>query len=292
MNWLTLSIVSVLSLAVSNLLRKILLRDDDSDVITYSFVFQMLCAVLVGGFAFVYGFVPPPIAQIPFNFILTAIFYGVGTLLLFQAYKVSEVSRVTILGSSSALWVIAAALIFLGESFSISKVIGVALILAGVVVVTLKKEAFGFGKGDLYALGSAMCYGLGFANDAFILRMSNALSYTPIAFLLPGLLILALKPKLVKNLKQFLKARVLTKMSAFAVFYSVSAVAVYLAYQNGGDAAQLGPISQLSVILTIVLATIFLGERKSMVKKGIAAILATIGVILLRQLQSSILFKV
>ena len=282
MTWLTLSIISVITLAIANLLRKILMKDETSDTFTYSFVFQIMSALIVGIFAFAYGFVMPPIGEFPINFALTTALYAGATLFLFKAYSDGEASRITILGSSSTLWVIVGAMLFLGESFDLTKTVGVALILLGVILVSLKRESLAFSRGDVFALGSATCYGLAFVNDAFILREANALSYTSIAFLLPGLLMLAVKPRLVRNLKQFLKPRVLAKMSVFSLFYSVAAITVYMAYQKGGGAAQLGSISQSVVILTVILAAIFLGERENLAKKSIAAILTTIGVILLR----------
>jgi drug/metabolite transporter (DMT)-like permease len=259
------------------------MRDQESDVTAYSFVFQLMCSLLVGLFAVFYGSAMPPIDRLPLNFALMTVLYAMGTLLLFKAYKTTEASRVTILMSSSALWVVIAALIFLGESFSVSKAIGAALILLGVIVVSFHKNIFtSINRGDLYALAAAICYGLAFANDALILREADALSYTSLAFLLPGLLILAVRPKLLRNLRSLLKPSVLFKMSIFAIFYSASAITVYLAYQQGGDAAQLGFISQSVAILTVILAVIFLGEREHLAKKSFAAILATIGVLLLK----------
>ncbi|OGY62103.1 MAG: hypothetical protein A3G58_00810 [Candidatus Colwellbacteria bacterium RIFCSPLOWO2_12_FULL_46_17] len=283
MNWLVLSIISVVMLSVSNLLRRVLMKDEKSDVMAYSFVFQILCALLVGLFAFAYDFVAPPIREFPLNFALTGVLYAAGTILLFKAYKTTEASRVTILTSSSALWVIITAIIFLGESFTLLKAVGVTLTLVGVILVSIKpKTGTLFSRGDLYALAGAAVYGVAFTNDAFILQSANALSYTSLAFFLPGLLILLIRPSLVKNLKLFLRPSVLLKMTTFSIFYSISAVTVYLAYQKGGDAAQLGSISQSVVVLTVLLAAIFLGERENLIKKSVAAMLATIGVLLLR----------
>ncbi|MDD5710770.1 MAG: DMT family transporter [Candidatus Colwellbacteria bacterium] len=282
MSWFTLSIISVITLAISNLLRRVLMKDDKSDAVAYSLVFQLMCAFLVGLFAFSHGFVALPVFELPLNFLLTMVLYGTGTLLLFRAVQTTEASKATILASSSTLWAVIVALILLGESFSVLKIIGVGLILGGIILISLKKEVFSLSRGDLYVLCSALCYGIAFANDTFILRQSDVLSYTALAFLLPGLFILAIQPKALRKLGSFSNLGVLLRMAIMSIFYSASAVTVYLAYQKGGAASQLAPIGQSVVILTVLLAAIFLGERENLGKKFVAAIMTTIGVLLLK----------
>lgn len=258
------------------------MKDKASNAVAYSLVFQLMCASLIGLFAFAQGFIMPPIQELWLNFGLVAILYASGTILLFKALQTTESSQATILRSSSALWAIIIALLFLGESFNLVKVVGIVLILGGVILVSLKKKAIKLKRGDFYVLGSALCFGVAFANDAFILRQSDVLSYATLAFLLPGLLILAVKPKATKEIKLFLKPYILLRMAILAIFSSTSAITIYLAYQQGGAASQLAAITQSAVILTVILAAIFLQERSHLSRKFIAAIITTIGVLLIR----------
>jgi len=282
MTWFLLSITSVITLAIANLFQRILMKDETGNAVAYSFVFQFMCASLIGLFAFAQGFIMPPIRELWLNFGLMTILYASGTILLFKALQTTEASRATILRSSAALWTITVALTFLGESFNFFKFIGIGLILGGVLLVSFKKEEIKFTRGDLFALGSAFCYGVAFANDTFILRQADALSYTTIAFLLPGLLILAMKPGAIKDAKLFLKPSILLRMAILVILYSASAIMVYLAYQQGGAASQLAAIAQSGVILTVMLAAIFLRERSHLPRKFIAAVIATAGVLLIR----------
>ena len=273
--------VSVIALAISNLLQRVLMRNEKSNVVAYSLVFQLTCVALIGLFAFTRGFVMPPIQEMWFNFVLITVLYAAGTLFLFRALQDVEASEVTVITSSRALWTIAVALIFLGESFDLTKTIGVALVLGSIALVSFKRETARFNKSIFYALGSAFCYGVGFANDTFILRQSDALSYAALAFLLPGLFILAIKPKVLVEMKSLLTTSILLKMVLLGLFYSTSAITIYFAYQQGGTASQLAPINQSVVILTVLLAAIFLGERSQLLRKFAGAIIATAGVLLL-----------
>jgi len=282
MNWFLLSIISVITLAVSNLLQRVLMKDEKSNVVAYSLAFQLTCAVLIGVFAFARGFVMPPIQELWLNFVLITVLYAAGTLFLFRALQNIEASEATIITSSRALWTIVVALIFLGESFDFLKTLGVVLVLGSVVLVSLKREAVRFNKGIFYALSSAFCYGVAFATDTFILRQSDALSYTTLAFLFPGLFILAIRPKILAQMKPLLSTSILSKMVLLGLFYSTSAITIYLAYQQGGAASQLAPINQSVAILTVLLAVIFLGERNQLWQKFTGAIMATAGILLLR----------
>ncbi|MFA6428162.1 MAG: DMT family transporter [Candidatus Buchananbacteria bacterium] len=282
MNWFLLSIISVITLAVANLLQRVLMRDDKSDVFAYSITFQLTCGFLIAIFAWVRGFVLPPIQELWPIFSLTMILYAAGTLLLFRALQIVEVSKVTILTSSRALWTIIIALIFFGESFNFLKIFGVLLILSSVALISFNQKAFCFNSGVVYALGAAFCYGIGFANDTFILRQADAISYAVLSFLLPGLLMLLVRPRVVRGLKSILVPTVLWKMILMGLFYATSTITIYLAYQTGGTASQLAPINQSVVIFTVLLAAIFLGERNQLGKKFIGAMLAVVGVLLLR----------
>lgn len=260
------------------------MREDKSDPFTYGLVFQLVCAILVFLFAFWRGFVMPPVKELGFNLFLEAILYAGSIIFLFKALKLMEASEVTILTATSALWTIVFSLLFLDESFSVTKLIGVIIVLGSVVFVTQKEMrlSFHFNQGSLYALLAAFCFGVAFVNDAYILKRSDAISYTAIAFFLPSLVILLIKPATISKIHIFLKPVLIVKMGLLGVFYSTSAITIYLSYQAGGNASQLAPIGLSRIVLTVVLAALVLNERAHLRKKIVAAVLVSIGILLFR----------
>ncbi|MBI3342051.1 EamA family transporter [Candidatus Curtissbacteria bacterium] len=62
----------------------------------------------------------------------------------------------------------------------------------------------------------------------------------------------------------------------------MSAIFFYSSIEFGASASQAGPILQSTVIVTVILAAIFLKERDHLLKKIISAVLVTIGVLLMR----------
>jgi len=282
MNWFTLTIISVITLSVATLLQKILIKEDKSDPIAYSIVFQLMCAVLVAIFAINKGFTLPAVKNLAPYFILEAVLYAGSIVFFFKALKTTEVSQVTILSATSAFWAIVGGILFLGESFSLVKVVGSIIIFGSVVLASGKNFKISFGKSNIYILVSSFCFGLGLVNDRFILQSSDPLSYLAIAFFLPGIFLAIISPRSLQKVKVFFNRRKLINMFLLAVFYSISALATYLAFKAGGNASQVVPVTKSQIILTVILAAIFLGERDDLLRKLVGAFTVIVGVLMLR----------
>lgn len=282
MSWVVLALLSVFLFSISSLLQRVLMKDEQSNAHAYSIVFQILLGVIVGLVAIAKGFVMPPIAQFPVNFLLVAVLYGLGTLFVFNAFKYIEASEVTIITSTRTIITIISAIFLLGEVFDLQKAVGTLLILFSAYLITKKKRRFKVNKGVLYALGMAVCYGLAITNDTFLLKYVDVFSFLTVASLLPGFFLIAVKPKALLELGQFLKPKVLAKMLILTLFYAGGAALFYFAIIIGAGASQITPISQSAVIVTVILAAIFLNERDYLLKKLVSAILVTIGVLLIK----------
>lgn len=286
MTWFVFALISIVTLSISRILQRVLMKDEKSDNVTYSIVFQLLCAFLLLIFAFFTGFKLPPIQEYSFNFIVLTIGYAAATVFLFKALKTTFVSEVTILMTSSSLWTIIVAFIFLKESFDIQKAIGTFLIISSIILIAKQKKEIKkyINKGALFALLSAFFFGITMVNDGYIINQAkpDINSYTAIAFLFPGIALLLLNLKSLPKIKHFTKPKKFTNMLFLSIAHSISAITFYFAYKYGGTASQLSPISQSSIIVTTILAVLFLKERQNLIEKIIAAILVSIGVILLK----------
>lgn len=279
MSWQILVAVSVLTGAVSVLLQRLLLKDKRIDSVAFSIVFQLLNGVLILVYAFIRGFSVPDLRPLILNLILMTAFYGVGNILIFKALKIVEASEFTIVFASRSLWTILAAVALLGEAFSTRQLLGTLIILLSVAVVSWQKS-FKLNRGLLLSIFAALCFGLAFANDAFIIRSFDVPSYLGLAFIAPALAVWAIFPSSTKKMGVMLTKEFLPKFSILAVFYSISAITIFLAYQVGRNAAQIAPLNQASTIVTVILAVIFLRERAQLARKIAGAFLSFIGVVL------------
>ncbi|OGE78047.1 hypothetical protein A3J19_01040, partial [Candidatus Daviesbacteria bacterium RIFCSPLOWO2_02_FULL_41_8] len=281
MGWLSYALLAVASYSVFYILTRVFLKEKSSDAIAYTIVFNFVCALLISLVSLKNGFILPDIKHYYLNFGLMAVLYTASQVLIFKASRTIGASDLIIFSSTRVLWVIGAALLFLGEAFNTPKIIGTILILISVVYVSAKKKGIKLNKGHIYALLAAFCIGIGFVNDSYILRNADTISYAALAFIFPAVLTLIVFPSSTLKLKYYLNLGILTKILLLGVFYSIGLVASYLSYKAGGNASQIVPIGQSVVIITVILAALFLGERENVSKKIIAAILVSIGVLLL-----------
>jgi len=282
MPWIVFGLAAVFFSAISSLLQRVLMKDDKSDAYSYSVVFQLLGAVVVGAFTVFSGNLKMlPIGQYPINFLLLTVLYGAGTYCLFKAYRYLEASEITIVTASRVIITISSAVLLLKEAFTLKQFSGTVLILLSVVLISQGFGKLKLNRGVYYALGMALFYGIAITNDTYLLKHVNIYSYTAIGFLLPGLFLIIVNPKILFKLKAFFHRKLFSKMLILDICYGTSAIFFYKAIESGAKASQITPILQSTVILTVVLAAIFLKERDHLAKKFICAVLVTIGVLLL-----------
>ncbi len=281
MTWLYLTLFSVITSAISNILRTVVMKHDKSDPYASVVVFQFMGFFIILSISFLNGFTLPPIQVYPLHFLAQAVLWGLSSLFLFKASKLLEASEITILSTTSSMATIITAVIFLGEVFNLQRVFGTLIIIVAVLIVTVKRGVFAVHKGFWYAVLSSVCAGLAVTNDTFLLNFVDVYSFLVVGWLSPGLFLIVVNPKVIKRIPAFFNFQKIKKLLLMTVFYATGGVAFYMAISSGGQASQVSPIGQSSIILTILLATVFLKEKSHLFKKIISAVLVTIGVILL-----------
>jgi drug/metabolite transporter (DMT)-like permease len=282
MGWFAFIIISVITSTAANLYRRAVMKHDTNDVIASVALFQILGAIIIGIVAFIHGFVFPPITTYPINFLLSASLWGTATFMLFKASQTLEASVTTIIVTLSSFVTIISAIFFLHVPFGPTDLIGTILIIASVVIVSMKTKTLVLNKGVFYALGFCLLAGLAYTNDTYLVHHTNALSYLTVSSFNAGLFLLLIRPKTILKMKPIFTERKFMRFFIFALFSSVAAMTLIWAINIGGNIAQIAPIAQSGIILTVISGDIFLKENDNMGRKIIAAILVTIGVLLLR----------
>ena len=278
MNWLFFALLSVFAGSVSNLYQKIAMREEKSDAVASAAAFQILTGLAYFVYALVRGFHFPDVSLAPY-FLISMILYAAGTVFFFRAIKLIEASEMTILNGVGSLVTILASFIFLHESLSLMQIVGALLILLAVIVINFSKKGIVINKGMWFAVAGTCSYGLAVISDTHIIRSFEAASFIPIGALGTALVLMLWYykkiPLVIKTVKSAEKNLVI-----FCMLYAISAIAFYHALQLGALVGQVSTIFRASIIVTVILSSIFLNERKHLVKKILGAILTTIGVIL------------
>jgi len=280
-SWQMLLGISVITFSISTILQRIIMKDADSDSVAYSIFFQIATGIILGVFALMHGFHMPNLLMYWQNILLMIFLYAAANILIFKSLQVIEASEFTVLFVTRAFWTILSAVVFLGERFSFGQLLGTILVLGGVIIVSYKKSNFALNKGAFFAILGAFFLGLGFTNDAFLVRHFDVMSYEAVAFILPGLAIAVVSPKSLRKMKPLFRPMTALKIGTLALIYGISAVTVFVAYQVGHNAAQLGALNQLSTVVTVLFAIIFLRETSNLWKKVLGALLSFVGAVLI-----------
>lgn len=282
MSWQLLVGLSVLLYSVNGLLHRVLMREQDSDpyaqtIAFYGVVglFAFIISVLRGGFQYRIS-----TDLLPY-FALITIFAAVTSVLAFRALKLIEASESSILISSSRLWVVVGAFLFLQEGFSLQRLVGTVIILIGIAVAQWKKQKFIINEGVVFTLLAAVFYALTELTSFFILRKFDAPSFTVYTSWLPVIALLLIRPKSLKKLAFYLKRKNAINISLVSLSDAIATIFLFFAYQIGRNASQIGPIMATQTILTVFLAVIILKERNYMPQKIAGGLLAVVGTILL-----------
>ena len=281
MAWPILAVITVVTASVATLYQRLIMKEKDSDPVATALAFQLILTIVIGIYALTQGFHLPPFGAYPLQFIISSLGYGVGTLLMFQAFQYLEASEVTIIFSVESIIAVIGSVLVLGESFSLIEVVGTVLVLASVFLVNARTK-WKLNQGVWYTFAWAFCYGVALISDRIILRTYDVPSYVTVISFLPAIVIVALRPKAIAGLRRFGRLSLLKTMMVMGIIYGIQAITYYTAVLAGAGISRMTVITRSSIILTVILGIIFLAERKHLWLKLSAAVLVTVGVLLLR----------
>lgn len=282
MSWQILITISLFANVTQTLLQRTLLKDVKSNPAVYLIISNLIAAVflLIPGlfvgfkFANLIPFIP--------NILISSTLIGTGALFWFKSLKLIEASEFVVLFASRSFWIIIAAVILLGEHFSLIQAFGALLIFLAVYLASWKTKKFRLGKGETYALLGAAFFGLGIISDSIILQKVDSTTYLPIGFFSTATFVWITNFKLTPQIIAGFKSSLLPKFTILAFASGLTAFTYLTAYQVGRNAAQIAAINQLSTILIVIAGIIFLKERDRLGKKILAALISFAGVLLIK----------
>lgn len=280
MNWLIFAGISVLCFSASSLFQRLAMKDENSDPVTSSIIFQFLLGIGSAVIAAVLGFHLPPLNLWPY-FVAAGGLYAGGSVFFFRSIKMIEASELAILGGFGTLVTLVVSFFFLSERLNPVQWAGALMILTAIVLVKYERKNFRFNKGVLFALLGTTCYGTAIVFDGFILKSYDTISYLPLMSFLPGIILLLSFPKHIPKLIHDVRT-INIHLGLYSLLYVIAAETFYIPIQNGTLVSQMSAVGRVSIILTVIMAMIVLKERSHLGKKLIGAILTTIGIFLIR----------
>jgi len=282
MTWLIFILTSTLLYSIARLMQRILLKDEKSDAIAVSILFQLSLGLFLFIFALFFGNISfQNFSKVLPNFILLAFLYGLGNIFIFKALKYIDASSFAILYAGRVFVSVAASSLFLREGLSLKQFLGMSLIVCAIIIIFYKKSLLHLNKGLIFTLLGALFFGLELTNDRAILQSFSVYSYLFLCAFFPAIFASFIYPSSLKNIVNLIKRDRLTKFILICLIYSVAMIFYFIALQIGTNSSQIAVLDQLSTIVIVILGILVLKESQHMLRKIIAAIISVIGAILL-----------
>ncbi|MGB4767627.1 MAG: DMT family transporter [Candidatus Saccharimonas sp.] len=281
MTWQLFTLISIVSLSFSVILQRLLLHKDKTDPIAYVIVFQGIVGALLMIPAVIAGFSLAGIAVVALPALISIVLFGVGHIVYAKTLQRVEASAFSVLLATQAVWTMLLGFLLLHESLTLVQLLGTVLIFASVGVLARNVAKVFRERGTLLGLLTGLMFGVAVYAWSYVGRHVDPLSWAAISFVGTTLVVLVLRPRSVHKMKPFLRTKVLWKMLALGATYALGSLTMLLAYKYGSFAI-VSPLRQTSIILTVLLALLLLpAERNHIRRKLIAAVVCTIGVILI-----------
>lgn len=281
MSWQLLTAISVLSLSTSVLLQRVLLHKDKVDPYGYAVTFQCIVGLLLLLFAIPHGLKLPGIGSVIIPAVISIFAFGVGHILYAKTLQKVEASAFSVLFATQAIWIMMLGLLLFHETLTTLQVIGSVMIFSSVGMLVKSWKHFKLDKGSLLGLLTGLVFGIAITSWSYVGRHTDGMSWAALSFIGTAAAALLVKPSAYRKIPSLLGSRVLPKMLLLGALYGLGSLAMLYAYREGTFSV-VTPLRQTSIIITTLLALVFLtNERTRIPVKLTAAIVSFVGVCLI-----------
>ena len=276
--WFILSLLAGLLFAVNRLI----VRSSLTKKVNL-FAFGAIHEVLAGAILLPIAFLQlsfPKSNETLIALILGIIFIFLADLFAFLCLAHIEATLYQIIGQLRHIIVLIGAYFLFTEPISLIKIISIILIIFGVYIALSVNSKITITKGVIYAVLSTVCISLGFlfikeATVDVAPSVSASLSLIVSGILIYIIMYGTKKYRLELNLKGNIKNLVIA-----AVIFALFELTLFTALSSG-QASLVTPVTQSSMIFTLIGGYIFLQERNNLSKKIIGSVLIVVGIIML-----------
>lgn len=284
LSWFPLVLVYIVTNTISKIIQKQAVKDDAVDPTAFSACFLFTVGIMTLPFLFVEKIVLTWDLKVWLAVLLSSIFYTACMALFYHAMKQIEVSQVEAVATTRSIWVMVIGVVFFHETLGFSKFVGVMLIFLGLAATYWDQGKFtNFARPHFYTLGYALMISSAYALDKYALNYFSVCLYQVIIYIFPSLITAIFMPGTLGKMKAFLKPQKTTYFILLCCFFQmISTLALYRAYQVGGELSVVGPLSQITTVLTIMTGILLLKERWNLKNKIAGVILAFLGVLFIK----------
>lgn len=281
MSWQLLTAISVFSLSLSVLLQRVLLHKDKLNPYAYAVAFQGIVGVILTILALIYGFKLPNIQTLIIPALLSIVAFGLGHIIYAKTLQLVEASAFSVLFATQAIWIMLLGIGLFHESLSLLQIAGTILIFGSVGLLTKGIRKISIDKGTALGLLTGLLFGVAITSWSYVGRHTDGLSWAAISFIGTSLVAYLIKPQPISGMRAIIVGKLLPKLVLLGILYAIGSLAMLFAYREGAFSI-VTPLRQTSIIVTVLLALIFLPKEKNRINlKLAAAVICFVGVVLI-----------
>lgn len=223
----------------------------------------------------------PSDINIYLTLLVVVIIYAITDRLNIEARYGLEPSTFSMLKQLSTVFLIILGIVFMHESTSLLKIIGIVLIIFSNFLLTFEKGKIVINKYFVMSFISNFLFAVAMLINVGISDNFNLAIYTIITVSIPSLLIFIFERHSFIELKREFKLydRKLFLLSAFT--WAIMLISSVRAYQLG-DIVLVAPLLALTSIMNAIYEVVINKDRKKFILKVISAVLIVIGVLLIK----------
>lgn len=257
---------------------KLAARNSENDTLT-TIVLQFTAGITALLFSLFTSFKLPTQAIFYYMLLCACIFYAINNILQTKAIKHLPISHYTIINQLNTVFLIIYGVTIFREPFVYTKIFGAVLIIIGNILVLYERGLAIRNKFVFYAIAATFIFSIALSIDINISSQFNLASYILITFTLPAFMLLTINKFPVSKMRQ-----VLSNKNKYRKFLVLTGVFWFLTPFFGIKAIQLGtvttvvPLQAISVLLNVLAAYIFQGERNNKYRAVIASLLVIAGI--------------
>ncbi len=206
--------------------------------------------------------------------------YAISLSLYFLAYKLSDVSLVSVVRRLSIVCIAILGVVFLREQLTIVNWFGLIMIVLSGIVVTIERKQMKLSSGLLFALFSAVFASISAVLDKQILNDISPFTYVVVNNLFVGLILLPRKGS-IADARDLMKHH--WRLILLTAILMDLGFALVLYVLQGTDVAQTMPVYMgLSFMMPVVFGVVILKEKQKLRQKIVAIAFGLLGIFLLQ----------
>jgi len=231
---------------------------------------QTLVGLLALVFAFIHGFHFPDFSGLWLAALGSVSFHSLGYIAHAKALQTMEASVFSMFYATQAIWIMLLGVVLFREHPSALQFAGVVCIFVGIAFLTLRTGSLQLNSGTLLGLLTGLLFGIAVTCWVYVGKRADIESWAALGFLGVAGMAFLIRPHSIAHARSFFVWSIAVRMLVVSGLMSAGGVALLLAYA-AGDVSAVSPLRQMSIVVTVLLAMLFLPQERTYIWHKFAA---------------------